>query len=311
MKRLQLPSERTFDVVGLGEIAIDHMCVVPRLPGTSDKVRMARYDVQGGGQIATAMVACRRMGLSASFLGKVGDDRWGAWSVEELAREDVNTSGVRVAPGTTQTAFVMVDQSTGERSVVWCCDESQLVLPSELRREEIAAGRVFHVDGTGLAHGLQPLAWAREAGCLTSIDLDHLLPDTEAALRLVDLCVLPEGFPEAITGEKDLERALRRLQRLNPGAVVCATLGNKGCMALDGDAVIHEPAFAVEAVDTTACGDVFHAAFICGALWRLPLREAMRFSNAAAALKTRKLGGRPGIGTKAEVDAFLVERSAP
>ena len=310
MKKLRLPPERAFDVVGLGEISVDHLCVVPRLPGASDKVRMARYEVQGGGQVATAMVACQRLGLRAKYLGKVGDDRWGAWSVQQLAAEGVDASGVRVAPGPTQTAFVMVQATTGDRTVVWNCEESQVLRPSELTREELAQGRVFHVDATGLAGGLEPLRWAREAGCLTSIDIDHLLPQTEEALRLVDLCVVPETFPEQLTGEKDLERALRRIQKLNPGALVCATLGAQGCAALDGAALVREPAFAVQAVDTTACGDVFHAAFIGAALWRLGLREAMRFANAAAALKTRQLGARPGIPRRAEVEAFLRERGA-
>ena len=87
MKRLRLPPERAFDVVGLGEISVDHICVVPRIPGASDKVRMASYEVQGGGQIATAMIACQRLGLKARYLGKVGDDRWGTWSIDELRRE--------------------------------------------------------------------------------------------------------------------------------------------------------------------------------------------------------------------------------
>ena len=309
MKGLRVPPRRAFDVVGLGEIAVDHLCVVPRIPGASDKVRMVRFEVQGGGQVATAMIACQRLGLKAKYLGKVGDDRWGAWSIEQLAREGVDASGVRVAPGSTQTAFIMVHEATGERTVVWHCDEAQLPDPAELRREEIASGRAFHVDATGLARGLEPLRWAREAGCLTSIDIDHPLPDTEEALRLVDLCVLPEGFSEQIAGERDLEKALRRLQRLNPQAVVCATLGARGCVALDGESLIHEPAFAVDVADTTACGDVFHAAFVCTALWEWPLREAMRFANAAAALKARKLGGRPGIPTKAEVEGFLRDRA--
>jgi len=291
--------------VGLGEISVDHVCVVPRIPGASDKVRMESYEVQGGGQIATAMIACQRLGLKARFLGKVGDDRWGAWSIDELRREGVSASGVRGGRGTTQTAFGMVPTSTGERTVGWSCEEALVPDPSEITREEVASGRAFHVDATGLARGLEPLRWAREAGCLTSIDLDHLLPDTEAALALVDLVVLPEGFPEQLTGEKDLERAMRRLQRLSPRAVVCATLGTRGCAALDGEELVSVPAFPVEAVDTTACGDVFHAAFVSAALWQLPLREAMRFANAAAALKTRKLGARPGIPTRAEVEAFL------
>lgn len=302
--------EAPFDVVGLGEISVDHLSVVPRMPGVDDKVRMARYEVQGGGQIATAMVACRRLGLKAKFLGKVGDDAWGRWSIDALTKEGVDASGVRVSRGPTQTAFVLIHEQTGARTVIWHCDPGQTLRPDELSPAEVAQGRVFHVDATGLAGGLEPLRWARAAGVATSIDIDHRLPDTEAALRLIDLCVLPEAFARELTGARDVEGAARGLQRIAPGAVVCVTSGENGCAALDGDALVVEPAFAVKAVDTTSCGDVFHAAFIRAALAGLPLREAMRFSNAAAALNATKLGGRPGNPTLPEVEELLRAPSA-
>jgi sugar/nucleoside kinase (ribokinase family) len=309
MDNLRFPEGRLFDVVGLGEISIDHMCVVPRLPGADDKVRMSHYEIQGGGQIATALVACQRLGLKTKFLGKVGDDSAGRWSIEELAREGVEVSGIRVVKGTmTQLAVVLVDGNSGARTVIWQCDEEALVRPGELSREELTGAKVLHVDATGLARGLEPLRWAREAGTVTSIDIDHLLPDTEEALRLVDLCVVPALFPRELTGRDDLEQAMRAMHELNPRAVLCVTLGIDGCAAWEGDRVVREPAFQVRAVDTTACGDVFHAAFIQQLLEGRPLRRAMRFANAAAALKTRALGGRPGIATLAEVEAFLAGR---
>ncbi len=308
MPRLPLspPAPRPFDVLGLGEIAVDNLCVVPRFPGRDDKVRMASHSQQGGGQIATAMVACQRLGLRAKYLGMVGDDELGRWSVAELEREGVDASDVRFSPdGQTQVAFILIEQDSGARTVVWRRDDRTVLRPHQLRAEELGQARAFHVDATGLAGGLEPLRWAREAGALTSIDIDHLLPQTEVALRLVDLCVVPEAFPALLTGEVDLERGMLALQRLNPDAVVCVTLGDQGCAALEDGRVVREPAFPVRAVDTTACGDVFHAAFLYAALKGMALRPAMRFANAAAALQTREVGGRPAIPTLAEVEALL------
>jgi len=303
---LRFPANKPFDVVGLGEIAIDHLCIVPRAPGMPDKVRMSRYEAQGGGQVATAMVACQRLGLKTKFLGKVGDDDDGRLSIDELLREGVDASGVRVAKGAaTQLAVILIDEHSGERTVVWNCDEESMLRPSELRREEVVQARALHIDATGLAFGLEPLQWAREAGVVTSIDIDHLLPDTAAALELVDLCIVPETFPRELTGERDLERAMRAMHEVNPRAVLCVTLGAEGCIAWDDGALVREPAFRVRPIDTTACGDVFHAAFLFAALQGYPLRRAMRFSNAAAAIKTLKLGGRPGIPTLAEVEKLL------
>jgi sugar/nucleoside kinase (ribokinase family) len=276
----------------------------------SDKVRISRYEVQGGGQIATAMVACSRLGLRTKFLGKVGDDDAGRLSVALLEREGVEASGVRIAAGVpTQVAFIMVDKDSGERTVVWSCDEASVLRPAELSREEIVQARVLHVDATGLAAGLLPLRWAREASVVTSIDLDLVAPWTEEALGLVDLCVVPESFARELTGRADPDEAIRLLQRINPEAIVCVTLGAKGCIAIEGEQLLREPAIPIApVVDTTACGDVFHAAFIWSALAGLPLARSMRFANAAAALKTRALGGRPGIPRLHEVEQLLEGR---
>ncbi len=70
------------------------------------------------------------------------------------------------------------------------------------------------------------------------------------------------------------------------------------------------PAFKVDAVDTNAAGDVFHGAFAVGLAEKMPLGETMRFASAAAAIKCTRYGGRSGAPTRAEVDAFLIEKAA-
>src|SRR5438105_15713053 len=117
MKELPFPiaaEEKPFDVVGLGENSIDHLCVVPEFPVSGGKTRIATYELQGGGQIATAMVACQRLGLKTKYLGKVGDDLLGALSLEALRREGVDVEHLaRVRGAKTGFAFILIDGGTG------------------------------------------------------------------------------------------------------------------------------------------------------------------------------------------------------
>lgn len=292
------------DVIGIGEVCVDHLCVIPNWPAPGGKVRMQQYELQGGGQVATAMVACARLGLRAKFLGRVGDDAAGRQALQGLTHEGVDVSSVQVVAGaSTQTAVILVDGQTGERAVIWNHDD-RLTL-DEVAAENVLGARALHVDVTGVTGSLAGLRAARAAGMLTSIDIDHVPNAVGEILALIDLCVMAEAFPHALTGEKDRERALRGVRKWCPGGTLVVTLGKDGAMALDGDRLIHVPAFSVRAVDTTACGDVFRGAFLYGTLAGWDLQKRLRFANAAAALKTRKLGAQPGIPTLAEVEAFL------
>src|SRR3954449_9223080 len=116
----QLTSEpRAFDVVGFGECSIDEGWVVPSLPAAG-KMRAHKRDRLGGGQIATAMVACARLGLRASFCGTVGDDLDAADVITGLAAEGVDVEGVqKFARVVTRVALLLVDEH-GERVVIEC-----------------------------------------------------------------------------------------------------------------------------------------------------------------------------------------------
>jgi sugar/nucleoside kinase (ribokinase family) len=302
----RFPADRPFDVVGLGENSVDYLCVLPHHPAPAEKMRIEQYEVQGGGQIATAMVACRRLGLRARYLGKVGDDLQGRLAIDELRAEGVDTSSVRVQRGSqSRIAFILVDRPSGERTVLWTHDGALEIDEGELTREQVTSGRVLHLDATSPRAAVAAARMARAGGTVTCIDLDHVPACADELLPLIDLCILSSHVPTALTGERDRQRALLATRRFCPDGFLCVTLGAEGCMALVGNDIIHVPGFAVTAVDTTACGDVFHAAFIYAALAGFDIARALRFSNATAALKTRKLGGRPGIPTLGEVEQFL------
>ncbi|HEY3359743.1 MAG TPA: carbohydrate kinase family protein [Polyangia bacterium] len=293
-----------FDVVGFGESSVDLMCVMPRHPAPGEKLRLTAVESQGGGQVATAMVACARLGLTARYLGAVGDDDAGARTLRELRAAGVDVAGVRVVAGAASRQAVVLVDAAGERTVLWHGDERTRLGPADLDRERCCSGRVLHLDATMLAAAQAAAAWARAAGILVSLDLDTPAPGVEELIGLADLCVVPLAFACALTGAATAGAALRALAGRCPGQVA-VTLGQGGALALDGGAEVHEPAFAVDVVDTTGCGDVFHAAAIAARLRGLTPRPFLRFANAAAALATRRLGARGACPTLAEVEALL------
>ncbi|MBI2876375.1 MAG: hypothetical protein HYY20_05795 [Candidatus Tectomicrobia bacterium] len=301
----QSGSSKSYDVVGLGLNAVDYLCVVPHFPRFDSKVKMATFRREGGGQIATALVALSRWGLTTSYLGKVGDDELGRYTRQELEREGVDTTHLRVAPGgTSQFAFILVDRQTGERTVVWHRDEQVNLTLQEVSRPAVTAGRVLHLDGHETEAAIQAARWAREEGIPVVLDIDDVRPGTAALIQEVDFLIADQDFPRRFTGYADREAALREIASQGPREVGM-TLGAEGAMALSGEGIVYRPGFRVKAVDTTGAGDLFHAGFIYGLLQGWGLAERLAFANAAAALKCRQLGGRSGIPTLEEAYRLL------
>lgn len=296
---------REFDVVGFGECSVDEVWVVPSLePGAlSGKLRAHKRDRLGGGQIATAMVACARLGLRAAFCATIGDDADAGEIVTGLEADGVDAAGVSRFPrASTRVALLLVDER-GQRVVIDTGRGGSAPAPP-LLRDRVAQARIVHLDVTEPAYAMLAAHHARERGTLVSLDVDHPAPGLDELLPLVDICITSRGVPEQLSGEANLEAALRKLAEKTGGLVGC-TLDADGAALLDDGHLILSPAFPVDhMVDTTACGDTFHAAFLCALLEEQPPRQALRFANAAAALKCRDLGRR-GCPTRAEVNALL------
>ena len=171
-------------------------------------------------------------------------------------------------------------------------------------RERIAQARIVHLDVTEPAYAMLAAHHAHECGTLVSLDIDHPAPGLDELLPLVDVCITSRGVPEQLTGEKNLEVALRALAAKTGGLVGC-TLDGDGAALLDDGHLILSPAFPVDhMIDTTACGDTFRAAFLCALVESQPPRQALRFANAAAAIKCRDLGRR-GCPTRAEINVLI------
>jgi sulfofructose kinase len=304
--KFNLPlQDKPFDVVGMGLNSLDFLCVVPEFPAPNSKMQTLQFSKQGGGQVATAMVALSRWGVKTKYIGKVGDDESGQFSLHSIREEGVDVSSVTIEPNVTnQSAMIIVDGSTGERTILWNRDEQLTYREGELRREDVCSGKIVHLDGHDIHATLQCARWAKEEGIPTVVDLDKVEPLTSQLIKQIDFIVTSARFPMMYTGISDRKRALLELQKYTPG-FLCSTLGDDGAMAWVNGEFLHIEGFKVNVVDTTGAGDVFHGAFIYGLLQNWEVEEILRFSNGAAALKCKDLGGRRGIPTLEDVQKLL------
>ena len=287
--------DKPFDVVGMGLNSVDFLTVVPEFPAPNSKMKMLQFSKQGGGQVATALVALSRWGVKTKYIGKVGEDELGQFSLHSIRQEGVDVSSVTIEPNATnQFATIIVDGSTGDRTILWNRDDRLMYRKGELRKEEVCLGKVLHLDGHDICAAVECMKWAKEEGIPTVVDLDKVEPLTSELVKEIDFLITSSRFPGLYTGISDPKKAFLELQKQVHG-FLCTTLGPSGAMAWVNGKIFCAEGFKVKAVDTTGAGDVFHAGFIYGLLQNWKTEKILRFANAAAALKCLDLGGRRGI----------------
>lgn len=300
-----------FDAVAFGLNTTDLLAVVASHPSAGDKVPITELVSLPGGQAATAMTAVRRLGWSARYVGRFGDDANGQAGRARLERDGVDISACETVPDATNAlSLVLVDQHSGQRTVLWSRHPGLAFAPTDVPLDAVRSGRVLLVDCHDTAASTMAARTARTAGVPTVVDVEHVRPGIDALLAEIDIIVTAQEFPEALTGKSGVGEALRALQHAFPARLVCATLGEKGSLARVGETEIHTPGFTVDVVDTTGAGDVFRGGLIAGWLEAgdaARTQDVLRFANAVAALKCRALGAREGIPTRSEVDALLTK----
>ncbi len=296
------------DVVGLGLNATDVALEVPAYPAFNTKVEISSACWQAGGQVATAMVVCRRLGLQASYIGRFGSGPLGDFQRESLEAEGVNIEHSRVVEDCqNQTAYIIIDQQSGERTILWQRDPRLAIQPEELRPGMVTGARVLHVDGHDCPAAAQAARWAREAGLPVTADVDNIYPGLDALLAEVDFLISSSAFPAAYTGEADLFKALEMVQENFGMKFIAATLGADGVLAREKGKFLYRPGYQVKSRDTTGAGDVFHGAFLFGLLAGWPTERTLDFSNAMAALSCEGLGARGGIPSMADAEAWMAQ----
>jgi sulfofructose kinase len=137
------------------------------------------------------------------------------------------------------------------------------------------------------------------------VDVDTIYHGFDRVLPHVDYLLASSDFPTAWTGQSDPFKALELMQREYGMKVAAMTLGAHGALARENGEFFYSPAFVVNCVDTTGAGDVFHGAFCYAVLQEMPMRDALEFSNAMAALNCTALGARGGIRGLEEIHGLM------
>ncbi len=292
-------------VICLGIAVLDQIFTLAELPRIGGKHFAENYLEVGGGPAATAAVTIARLGGDVEFWGRVGDDAVGDRILGELEAYGVDISQVRrIENADSSVSAVLVDQ-TGERLIVNRANSGLDPDPSWLPMERLSDCCAVLVDSRWIEGAQTLLKQAKLKGIPSILDADCTPGDDISELvGLASHIAFSEKGLIEVSGERDYKKALNKIDRKVNGWVY-VTRGDKGTFWMENGSLKQEPAYEVDVVDTLGAGDVFHGAFAFGLAEGLKLEEIMRFSNAAAALKCRKLGGRAGIPVRTEVDELI------
>ena len=302
-----------YDVLGLGVTAVDDLLYVREYPPADTKLRVRARDRQGGGLTGTALIAAARLGASCAYAGMLGDDELSRFVVDTMHAEGVDTRHVLHRDDASPVhSTIVVDETHHTRTILYHVANASGAEATHPAEEVVRSTKVLFVDQYGIDGMIRAAKIAREAGAGVVADFEHSgdHPRFGELLALVDHLILPRDYARELSGRDDVADAVRKLFRGDLDTV-CVTCGADGAYYVAKDApteVRHQPAFKVQTVDTTGCGDVFHGAYAFALSSGLAADERVQFASAVAALKATQPGGQKGIPPLSAVDAFLSER---
>ena len=284
-------ASKRFDVLGLGCAAVDDLLYAPSYPPADQKIRVGRTARRCGGLTAAALVTAARLGARCAYAGCLGTDEFSGFVARHFTDEGVDIAHApRLAEARVVHSTVVVGEDTGSRNIffedVGMIGAHPLLPPEEV----IGNARVLFIDYFGMPGNLRAARLARSSGVAVVGDFeDQADPLFSEVLALVDHLIVSEAFARRLTGTSDPAKAAQALWRPGRTAVI-VTCGVNGCWCVSAEPELearHHPAFAVEAADTTGCGDVYHGAYAASLARGDALDERLRVATAAAALKAR------------------------
>ena len=283
---------------------------VDQFPQPGGKRMTHDFVVVSGGCAVNAAIAIARLGGRAHYAGPLGDpsDNVSNQLMAEMAREGIGTAGVvRVAGATAPVSGIMVD-AAGERMIVTHRDKrieaAHLADPDRL----VADVSLLLADNR-FPEMVRPVCEAAQRrGIPIVLDADRPTVEDDPLFGIPTHVIFSGECLRATTGLDDLSAGLQRMAARTK-AFLAVSDGPGAVRYLAGGAVRTMPVFKIEAVDTLAAGDVFHAGIALALAEGRDTVSAMRFGAAAAGLKCTRFGGSMGAPTREEVDAFLARQS--
>lgn len=290
------------EILVVGMAVVDFVFAIDALPQAAEKYRATDAQIVGGGPAANAAVGIARLGGMARLAARLGSDSLADLIEADLKGEGVETSLMhRAEAGASSFSSVYVD-AAGERQIVNFrgrdladhCDWLDGVEPAS----------AVLVDTRWTEGALKALQMARKWGVPGIVDGEA--PIDSRLLKEASHVALSRQGLASLSDRTDLGEALADIRDQVPGWA-CVTDGEHGVFYIDGEEIAHCPSFAVVVKDTLGAGDLWHGAFALRLAEGAHEREAIRFANAAAAIKCTRFGGRAGSPDRNTVERFILE----
>lgn len=293
-----------YDVVGIDMPCVDFAVNVDHFPEPNGGERIRELSWQGGGKVATGMVAAARLGAKGAMLGAVGTDSYGNFCDKDFIRHGIDTSHLLKREGkTTGMSVVLSNRETMGRAIIYNVGTAERMTREELPVDYLQNARYLHLamldDVT-----VEAARIARQAGVKIFLDADMYSEELEEFIPMVDVFVASEFVYSAMFDDQNYEANCRKMMERGPQIVVF-TFGEKGCVGLSEEGYFELPAYHVEVVDTVGAGDVYHGAFVAGLLKGWPVKKIAQFASAVSAIKCTRIGGRAGIPDMETVERFM------
>lgn len=302
-------------VVAVGDANVDLIAPVEFLPGEGGEVSTGKLHKCAGGSAANLCVALARLGQDSRFIGRVSDDPFGHFLINNFRKEKVDISQLQIDEKVgTGLQFIAITRD-GERTMYGFRGANIYLSADEIDMARVKSSRVLHISGYALLRDPQMkttmkiLKVASGAGVLVSLDVG-VLPATRATnrvcsiLRYVDILFLGEREASALVGTRKPEKAARDLLKFG-SKIVALKLGRKGCFIITEMERVRSPAFPIKVVDATGAGDAFDAGFLTGVIREWGIKRTARFANAIGGLSTTKIGAQSALLNMQEVKRFL------
>ncbi|TNJ45420.1 hypothetical protein KFZ70_06075 [Tamlana fucoidanivorans] len=294
------------DVLVSGMLVVDILAEVPTHFKKGEKHEIPKIIIQGGAPAGNAACFIAQWGIKTGFVGYKANNTLSKIANQELERYNVNTklmlNKTHFQPA---IAVVEVDENNGERTVFYSLQGYSPLSVKDINEDWIKEKKLLLVDGYDIQGNIELLKLANKYNIPSVLDIETgNINDLKQMIKLGSHIILPLEGAKHITQLNKPQDCLMALSSLTDGQIV-VTDGAHGCWAWQHGNVIHQPAFPTTVVDTTGCGDAFHAAYAIALLEKKTLIDRLQFASAYAAIIAQHFGGRSYFPSAEEVENVI------
>lgn len=298
-------------IIVVGSINTDMVVMTNSFPNPGETLLAKQFLMNLGGKGANQAVAAARLGAQVTFVSKVGSDVFGTQAIDLLSQENIDVSFIDIDSTTNSgVALITVDKS-GENTIVVASGANANLLYENTESFDglINSNTILLMQleiPISTIESLSVFAKKRKATVVLNPAPAQSLPKT--VLACTDILTPNQTEAESITGIKIIDetsahKAAKLIHEAGP-KIVIITMGAKGVYVSSDNESFFMPAFRVNAVDTTAAGDVFNGALVVALSKGAPLRQAVEQACKAAAISVTRIGAQASAPTLKEIEAF-------